>query len=316
MAGRQPASLPDELAAVQRLCDWLLLEGYVSRDPCAGVRLPRSVPAKTAIEPSNLREALALRGLAPRTVDCYYRVIVDAMGWCEDRGETLAYASPKVITAYVGARPQTFSTQKAIRSSFIHYWAIVKRKDPPLGLLSLPPRPRMVCRALEGDEAKNLARVALERNDGPGLAVILGLYQALRREEIATLRWENFDDRGWLTVTGKGGLTASIPVRATVTEMLALRERHDDFIFPGQTSGRSVTPTTVWNWVRLVAKEAGLSGVTPHRLRHTALATANDNTGDLRSVQAFARHADPRVTAGYTRATSKRLTAVVNSIDY
>jgi integrase len=174
----------------------------------------------------------------------------------------------------------------------------------------------MVCRALEGDEAKNLARVALERNDGPGLAVILGLYQALRREEIATLRWENFDDRGWLTVTGKGGLTASIPVRATVTEMLALRERHNDFIFPGQTSGRSVTPTTVWNWVRLVAKEAGLSGVTPHRLRHTALATANDNTGDLRSVQAFARHADPRVTAGYTRATSKRLTAVVNSIDY
>jgi integrase len=257
-----------------------------------------------------------LRGLGPKSVTTYYRVIIDAMGWCEDRGETLAQASPTVVAGYVAARPQTFSTQKAIRSAFIHYWAVVKRKDPPLGLLRLPPRPRMICRALERDEAKILANAARSRGDDPGFAVILGLYQALRREEIATLRWENFDDQGWLTVTGKGGVTASIPVRATVAAMLSLRERCSDYIFPGQAAGRPVTPTTVWKWVRLVAMEAGLSGVTPHRLRHTCLATANDATGDLRSVQAFARHADPRVTAGYTRATNERLRAVVDAVEY
>jgi integrase len=174
----------------------------------------------------------------------------------------------------------------------------------------------MICRALERDEAKILASAARSRGGDAGFAVILGLYQALRREEIATLRWENFDDQGWLTVTGKGGVTASIPVRATVAEMLALRSRGDDYIFPGRAAGRPVTPTTVWNWVGRVAKDAGLSGVTPHRLRHTCLATANDATGDLRSVQAFARHADPRVTAGYTRATNERLRAVVNSVEY
>lgn len=46
------------------------------------------------------------------------------------------------------------------------------------------------------------------------------------------------------------------------------------------------------------------------------LATANDNTGDLRAVQSFAGHAKPETTSLYTRANARRLAAVVASIDY
>ncbi len=317
MASRAKSeSLAAELLAVKMFCRWLVDHGHVGRDPGVHVRIPVVTLQKKSNEPRDLREALMLRGLSPTTVRNYCNQIRDASGFCEDRGESLAFASPRVIAEYIAARPQTFATKHRIRSALTHYWAITKHKNPPIGLLRLPPRPRMVCRALEEEEAKALALAALQRGDDPGLAVILGLYQALRREEIATLRWDCFRDDGWMTVTGKGGVTASIPVRSVVTEMLAQKTASGPYLFPGQRAGLPVTPTTVWNWIRAVAAEAGIAGVTPHRLRHTCLATANDATGDLRSVQAFARHADPRVTAGYTRASGKRLIAAVNSVDY
>ena len=52
------------------------------------------------------------------------------------------------------------------------------------------------------------------------------------------------------------------------------------------------------------------------QLRHTAIATANDRTGDLRAAQEFARHARPETTAIYTRATAKRLWEALLALDY
>ena len=148
-----------------------------------------------------------------------------------------------------------------------------------------------------------------------GLAVVLGLYQALRREEIASLRWDAFED-GRLKVTGKGDKTARIPIHPVVAELLIQHPRHSPFLFPGRF-GDHVTPATIWEWARKVGREAGVPmPVRPHELRHTCLATANDRTGDLRAVQSFARHTKPQTTAGYTRASKRRLDAVVQAIDY
>ena len=72
----------------------------------------------------------------------------------------------------------------------------------------------------------------------------------------------------------------------------------------------------MWIWVRKVSNAAGISDVSPHQLRHTALATTNDNLGDLRAVMEFARHTRPEVTAGYTRTTKRQLEMVVGSLDY
>ena len=56
--------------------------------------------------------------------------------------------------------------------------------------------------------------------------------------------------------------------------------------------------------------------VATHVLRHTALATALDATGDLRAVQELAGHARPETTAGYTRVRRDRLEAAVSAISY
>lgn len=46
------------------------------------------------------------------------------------------------------------------------------------------------------------------------------------------------------------------------------------------------------------------------------MATANDNTGNLRAVMAFARHARPETTMGYTRTTARQLMSVMEAISF
>ena len=267
-----------------------------------------------------MSQRLREEGLSHKTVSVYTGTLRRAQAWCEERGWNLIDVAASDLALYCETAPKSWSGRKCLRSALGHFWRVNGRENPPLWLIRLGPRPRMICRALDPDQAAALSCRARERGGPEGLAVLLALYLALRREEIATLRWDDFSN-GWLRVLGKGQKEASLPVHPIVEAALhALPPLDSVWLFPSRRSDRRpaghVTPSTVWAWVRLVAIEAGVGPVGPHELRHTCLATANDATGDLRAVQEFARHSDPEVTAGYTRATVKRLNAVMMAIEY
>lgn len=265
--------------------------------------------------PADLRDSLIERGLAPRSVQIYLRTIQAAEEWCEAQGTDLARVGPSLVADYVATLPSSWSTRKGLRSALKHYWEIIDRDRPPLGAVRVPPKPAMVCMALDEEDARLLAKTARNRGDLKGLAVALGLYQALRREEIASLPWSAFDGAGWMTIQGKGERCRTIPVHPVMVDLLAECPRRGRYVFPGRFDGPA-NPATIWEWIRAVADEAGVGLVRPHWLRHTCLATQNDNTGDLRSVQHFAGHSRPETTSGYTRATRRRLLAVTLSVDY
>lgn len=245
----------------------------------------------------------------------YARTIVAAERWCEVQGLALASLSGELLVEYVATRPLTHSSRTILRASLRHYWEHVGRDDPPLQAVRVPPEPRHACRALEEDDARILAKAARARGDRKGQAVILGLYQAMRREEIASAEWAWLREPGHIRIMGKGSKERRIPLHPVAAEALTWLPRMGAYIFAGRYGG-PVTPATIWAWVREVSEGAGVPIVPPHVLRHTSLATANDNTGDLRAVQAFAGHAKPETTATYTRATGRRLAAVVASLDY
>ncbi len=265
----------------------------------------------------NLYVELLARGLSKRTAHLYAMEIRRAEAWSEERGHELRRLPLAEVVAYADSRPFTFSTRKLVRDSLRHYWAITGRKDPPLRAIRVPKRPEMVCKALESDDLRILGKAARNRGDDPGLAVCLGLYQGLRRAEIAALRWDNLDlESGWLTVCGKGDKTGRLPIHAVVAELLRGKPRNGNpYLFPGQSSGHA-TPTCIWLWIRKVSDEAGVGKVASHRLRHSAIAEVNDRSGDLRGAQSFARHSDPRITAGYSRTKDKRLVELVALLDY
>lgn len=188
--------------------------------------------------------------------------------------------------------------------------------------MTRPQRERRACRsALSEQDARRLAEAARARGGRKGLAVLFGLYMALRREEIANVRWTDIRDDGWLYLIGKGGPASHLPLHPVVKKALAALDRHGEtWVFPARqdrtrrTIGH-VTPDTIGNWVAGVARQVDLS-VTTHQLRHTALATAIYNTGDIRAVQSFARHSTLDTTSGHTRMTERRLHAVISAITY
>jgi len=254
-------------------------------------------------------------GLAPRTATLYARTILAAERWCATRHLDLASLSPDLVAEYAATKPLTHASRIVLRAALRHYWEHVGRENPPLRAIRVPPEPRHGCRALDEDDARILAKAARARRDRRGLAVVLGLYQALRREEIASLPWSSLRDEGFLRVMGKGAKERRVPLHPVTTDALTWVRPAGKHVFVGRFGGH-VTPTTIWAWVREVSEEAGVPVITPHVLRHTSLATANDNTGDLRAVQSFAGHAKPETTSIYTRANARRLAAVVSSIDY
>ena len=265
-----------------------------------------------------LAEELLGRGFARKTIAVYLIALRQAT-----RSIDLDTVTAGELAAYAETLPHTRSSRALLRSALVAYWSATGRQGPAKAV-RVPKKPRMRCRALDEATAAALAAAALRRRDRKGLAVLLGLYAGLRRTEIAGLRWSQVTDDGWLTVVGKGTATRSIPLHpAVVDAMAAVRvdslspggRQGRDRIFPG-AGGGPLNPTTVWTWARLVAAEAGLPPVATHVLRHTALATALDATGDLRAVQELAGHARPETTAGYTRVRRDRLVAAVSAISY
>ncbi|MDP9389135.1 MAG: tyrosine-type recombinase/integrase [Actinomycetota bacterium] len=262
-------------------------------------------------------DGLTRRELAPRTIYKYAEEVQNGEWWCQQRGYSLRNVPAVVLGEYVATRPKSFATRNAMRAAFTHYWRIFKRKDPPIWMVKVPRKPKMVCRALTDEEAMRLETRARERGGREGFAVLLAMYQGLRREEISAVAWHDFGGDGWLKMLGKGDVPATLPLHPVVIAAAAeLPRAHPTWVFPGRDGERHANPATIWSWVLLVAREAGLERVTPHRLRHTCLATANDNTGDLRAVQDFARHAKVDTSAGYTRTTARRLVAVMEAVNY
>jgi integrase/recombinase XerC len=256
-------------------------------------------------------------GLSPKTVTAYVRWVRGVEGWLSQRGTSLAEATATDIAAYADARiPNSHASRGHAATAFRYYWEHIGRERPPVRAIRVPPQPEMVCRAIDEAAARDVVKVALGWWP-EGTVVLVGMYLALRRFEIAKMEWSRFDDSLELyTVTGKRDKTATLPVHLMLRSELAGRQGRSRWVFPGRFDGRHVTPATIWNWTQMIGRAAGMDHLTPHELRHTALTTANDKLGDLRAVQTFARHSKPSTTAGYTRTKQQRLREVSDSLDY
>lgn len=136
---------------------------------------------------------------------------------------------------------------------------------------------------------------------------------ALRRGEVLALDVADFDaDGDRLAVLGKGRtskewLTLNEPTARALREWLEARGSHPGPLFvnfdrsdkPG--AGGRLTGDGLAAVLRALSRRAGLARrARPHGLRHQGISRALDLTnGNIRLVQRFARHADPKTTQRY-----------------
>lgn len=254
-------------------------------------------------------------GLAERTIRVYYRAAQRWIVWAIGEGIDPGVPNAQKLAEYAQGIPQTATSRRQHRVALRHWFDSQGVDSSAVKAIRVPPKKRGVSRALEPDEAARLAKAAAGWHE-PGTAVLFGLYLGLRRDEISRARWDRISSCGeWYTVLGKRDVEAELPIHPVLQDQLAGRQTMYPWIFPGRSSGH-VAASTIASWTGVVSQAAGIGTVAPHRLRHTAIATINDATGDLRAAQEFARHADPSTTRIYTRVTTDRLKRAVESLDY
>lgn len=209
-------------------------------------------------------------------------------------GALIAPATVNLLTAQL----KTLFTRSRSRARFERepewrkHWLPVRQEHP---------------RELVGNEAERLE--AATRDDYAPLFAF-AMATGLRQSE-CLLHWSQVD---WgarqIRRTGKGGKLVTIPITATIREILwPLRGHHPEHVFTyvavrthrGWVKGQRY-PTTLAglraHWHRL-RKAAGVTGFRFHDFRHDLATKALRETGNIKLVQRMLNHADIRHTLRY-----------------
>lgn len=287
--------------------------------------LDRVAPMPGTGKPGGFAWWLATHGYSDRTAGLYVRTVRRVDKAVRARtGQPLNRLGDDQamfeLRTFAQTIPNTNASRSCLRRSVKAYWAYLGRKRSAatvIRAIPCPRKPQMVCKALEPGEIAKLLVTAREFGPVVYAMVCLMYYAGLRREEVVNVRWPDVGE-GLLHVVGKGGVEAWQEIPPKLADAIVAIPRTSDgpWLFPGRYPGTHLALNTVNVYVKQLGAAIGLGQrLAPHMIRHSGVAMVNDLTGDLRTAQTFARHADPRTTAGYTRTTRARLQQAVLALD-
>jgi integrase len=142
--------------------------------------------------------------------------------------------------------------------------------------------------------------------------LILMMYRhGLRVSEAIALRREDAnlkEARLWITRL-KNGLSVEQPIAGdelrAIKRWLGIRQDHLPWLFLSERA-QPLSRQSVNYIVAAAAKRADLAPVNPHMLRHSCGFALANRGYDLRLIQDYLGHRDPKHTAHYTRIAAKR----------
>lgn len=227
----------------------------------------------------------------------------------------LSITSNQVI-GFVGRR----GLSKASRSTYHRYltaysrWLLRtdQRMDDPTAKTPVPQQPRGVPRPIGDTELPLIIDACVRRSTK--MMVYLAAFQGLRVHEIAKFRGEDINlPEGNLTVLGKGGKLAILPLHETVKEF-AQYFPEKGFWFPSKPdTTKPMRPTSVTAGIRRACARAGFER-TAHQFRHWYATALLDSGVDIRYVQELMRHESLSTTQIYTKVNEEKLREAIRGL--
>jgi len=257
-------------------------------------------------------EKWALSNKRPRTYRTYRQCLnhlAKAFNWKKlSEIHSFGVEKYKRERAEAGARVRANRELAVLKMLFnrAKEWKLFEGDNPVSGVAFFE-EPRQRLRFLEAEEEAQLLTL-----------IVLGINTGLRiRAEALTLRWDDVDLKlGLLTVQAayaKSGQTRTIPLntnaRAALEQLSRLRTK--DYVF-AKADG---TPyTAIWKGFQKVCAQAGVTGVTPHVLRHTFASRLAMAGIDLRAIQDLGGWKRLSMVERYAHLSPKHLAEAVERI--
>lgn len=172
-------------------------------------------------------------------------------------------------------------------------------------------------RFLSLEEIQRL-RVAIDRSSNTQLKHIVNLLILLccRKRELLDSKWEHFDieRRNWRIPMSKSGKARNVPLSSAVLEILAKLPRWKDcpWVIPHPVRLKPFV-SVYWSW-DAARKEAGLSDVTMHDLRHTGASHLLAAGADIVTVSRVLGHASLRMSERYMHIGNPTLLRSVEAL--
>lgn len=251
--------------------------------------------------------------LSKRTVEERTATVKRMAAWCRIQPESATAAEIVEWLAEGGewSANTRWTYYASLKAWFLWLQKRGHRIDNPMVNIDSPKRPKGVPHPVSNHDVQRLLAVRARRRTRAML--LLAMFEGLRVHEIAKVKGEHFDlvERTFV-VTGKGGVTATLPVHHRVLEM-AFQMPRKGFWFPGADRGHQ-RRESVSQTIKEAMTRAGVIG-SAHWLRHwfgTALLEAGV---DVRTVQTLMRHQNLATTEIYTHVSDRRRAEGIERLD-
>ena len=265
-----------------------------------------------------------VRGWRESTRNAYAKRVAAGDRWLHShRGVCISAASRDDLRAWLAQLPPNARTRNHSRNALVGFYAFLTdtggRPDAPTDGIGALPEPASVPKALQHDVATAVLDAAAEFGRMWDAMVALLLYAGLRASEVRTLEWNQVQG-DWLMVEGKGGKQRMLPIAPeAATPLRAWRSECTDarWVFPSpRVPDQPLSDGWLRRKVRDIGHAAGITGLHPHALRHTAATALLEHGADVRTVQEFLGHASLQTTQIYTRVRPERLLEAVGRLTY
>lgn len=261
---------------------------------------------------------LRIRAYQPRTIKHYRNALKTFLNWF---GQPPHRVNVETVRAYLdvlalgGASSSWLSTNvSAIRTAFDKMCG----RNVTLGLVT-PRRPKRLPVVLSENEIRLLLEAAHQLSHK--LVISLMYATGMRVSEVSRLRWKDLDlDRNSIVIReGKGRVDRVVMLPASLRSLLKEMSpsfRPEQWLFPGDRSGRHISPRTVQRIVKRTAELAGIGkDVTPHALRHSFATHLLEDGTDIRFIQKLLGHVRIETTTIYTKVAVLKQKSVTSPLD-